>query len=550
MKIGIDFDNTIARFDASFREVALAEGFIAETWDGKGKTELRDHLREQPDGEITWMRLQGLVYGKYMPCAELMPGVAGFLLKCKLVNHEVFIVSHKTEFGHFDPEKISLRREAMKWMTERRFFDPDYFDIKKENVFFADTREEKVERIAQLECDYFIDDLPEVFAEKKFPHGTKKILYGYYDGTAFSNIITPMNCWGDISDYALGCMTDDDVRIWANPLLDHPVEKCEKVSGRGNSRVYKLTAIDDGQYALKIYPERSLDGRTRLKTEFNAVRFLRANGFDDVPDAVRKDDDLNLGLYSWVAGQSIGTPDHQDLSRAIEFVRRLYDVSKTSQYPADELATEACLSAKELVNQVDARFIRLQSVAMNNSALSEFLNLSFSQVWRDIKQNLASTWPESSRENNLDPKHRTLSPSDFGFHNALKNDGEITFIDFEYFGWDDPVKLTADFLWHPAMELDSNLAEKWKTSMLSIFGSEPYFNERLNAAMPLYGLRWAMIILNEFLPGFAVRRKNACETGSYNLEQAQKVQLKKAENYCEKAKAMILQVTDANGRFD
>ena len=81
--------------------------------------------------------------------------------------------------------------------------------------------------------------------------------------------------------------------------------------------------------------------------------------------------------------------------------------------------------------------------------------------------------------------------------------------------------------------------------MLDIFGSEPYFNERLNAAMPFYGLRWAMIVLNEFLPGFAVRRKNAGEIGSYNLEQTRKVQLKKAKHYCEKVKAMISQATDA-----
>ena len=550
MRIGIDFDNTIALFDASFREVALVEGFIDETWDGKGKTELRDHLRKQPDGEKTWMKLQGLVYGKHMPAAELMPGAAGFLLRCKSRNHEVFIVSHKTEFGHFDPEKISLRREAMKWMESRRFFDSDYFNIKKENIFFADTRGGKVENIGQLECDYFIDDLPEVFAEKKFPRDTKKILYGHFDGTSISNAITPMRCWGDISDHVLGCITDEDVSMWTNLLLNHPAKKCEKISGRGNSQVYKLTSMDTRQYALKMYPDRSLDGRARLKTEFNGIKFLRANGFDNIPDAVKKDDDLNLGLYSWVDGQSINAPDHQDLSQAIEFVRRLYKASKASHYPADELATEACLSAKELVNQVDARFKRLQSFSMNIPALSEFLNRSFRPVWRDLKQNLAQTWPESSREKDLNLKYRILSPSDFGFHNALKNSGEITFIDFEYFGWDDPVKLTADFLWHPAMELNSNLAEKWKASMLGIFGSEPHFNDRLNAAMPIYGLRWVMIILNEFLPGFAIRRKNACETGSFNLEQAQKVQLKKAENYCEKAKAMILHVTNANVRLD
>jgi len=550
MKIGIDFDNTIARFDASFRKVALAEGFISETWDGKGKTELRDHLRRQPDGERTWMRLQGLVYGKYMPSAELMPGAVGFLLKCRSRSHEVFIVSHKTEFGHFDPEKISLRREAMKWMEARRFFDPDYFGIKRENIFFADTRDEKVENVGKLECDYFIDDLPEVFAEKKFPRDTKKILYGHFGGRAFSTDITPMRCWGDISDHVLGCITGEDVSMWANLLLNQPVKKCEKISGRGNSQVYKLTSMDTRQYALKMYPDRSVDGRTRLKTEFNAVRFLRANGFDNVPDAVGKDDDLNLGLYSWVGGQSISAPDHQDLTQAIEFVRRLYKVSKASQYSADELATEACLSARELVNQVDARFNRLRSFSKNIPALSGFLNRSFRPLWRDLKQNLAQTWPESSREKDLDPKYRILSPSDFGFHNALRNGEEITFIDFEYFGWDDPVKLTADFLWHPAMDLHSDLGSKWENSMVDIFGREPCFKERLNAAMPVYGLRWAMIVLNEFLPGFAVRRKNACEINLYNIEQARKVQLKKARHYCEKVKAMISQVTDANGRFD
>ena len=545
MNIGIDFDNTIARFDVSFRDVALAKGFITGDWDGSGKTELRDHLRKMPDGEKTWMRLQGLVYGKYMPCAQFMPGVAGFLLKCKLRNHEVFIISHKTEFGHFDPEKISLRREAIKWMEARRFFDPDYFNIKKENIFFADTREEKVENIGQLECDCFIDDLPEVFAEKKFPRGTKKILYGHFDSTSISNVIILMRHWEDISDHVLGCITDDDVSMWAHLLLNHPVKKCEKISGRGNSQVYKLTSMDTRQYALKMYPDRSNDGRTRLKTEFNAVKFLRANGFDNIPDAVRKDDDLNLGLYSWVSGQSINTPDHQDLSQAVEFVRRLYKVSEGSQYSADELATEACLSARELVNQVDVRFKRLRSFSMNNPALSEFLNRSFRPVWRDLKQNLAQSWPESSREKDLDPKYCILSPSDFGFHNALKNSGEITFIDLEYFGWDDPVKLTADFLWHPAMKLNPEMTAKWKEAMLGIFASDPKFAGRLHAAMPLYGLRWALIVLNEFLPGFAERRRNASSTDPGDLEKSRKVQLKKAKHYCEKVKAMISQITDA-----
>jgi len=79
MNIGIDFDNTISWYDTSFREVAMDEGIIDGNWDGKGKTELRNYLRRQSNGEKTWMKLQGLVYGKYMNSAEMMPGVANFL---------------------------------------------------------------------------------------------------------------------------------------------------------------------------------------------------------------------------------------------------------------------------------------------------------------------------------------------------------------------------------------------------------------------------------------------------------------------------------------
>ena len=154
MRIGIDFDNTIASYDTLFHEVALRENFISRRWSGCGKTELRNYLRTQPDGEKTWMKLQGLVYGKYIHGAELLSGFANFILSCKARNYKVFIVSHKTEYGHYDAEKISLRKEALKWMNSNRFFDPEYFGIDEKNVFFADTREEKVEKIAHLKLYY------------------------------------------------------------------------------------------------------------------------------------------------------------------------------------------------------------------------------------------------------------------------------------------------------------------------------------------------------------------------------------------------------------
>ena len=50
-------------------------------------------------------------------------------------------------------------------------------------------------------------------------------------------------------------------------------------------------------------------------------------------------------------------------------------------------------------------------------------------------------------------KYFILSPSDIGFHNTLKCRNKIFFIDFEYFGLDDPIKITSDFIIHPGNNL-------------------------------------------------------------------------------------------------
>ena len=81
--------------------------------------------------------------------------------------------------------------------------------------------------------------------------------------------------------------------------------------------------------------------------------------------------------------------------------------------------------------------------------------------------------------------------------------------------------------------------------MLVLFSNDNQFESRLRAAIPLYGLRWAMIVLNEFIPGFAKRRREAGVVENYDLEKSQKIQLQKAKQYCERVKDMVLQITFA-----
>ena len=99
----------------------------------------------------------------------------------------------------------------------------------------------------------------------------------------------------------------------------------------------------------------------------------------------------------------------------------------------------------------------------------------------------------------LKPSLRRLIPADFGFHNALREPGgALRYVDFDYFGWDDPVKLTADFLVHPAMRLDADDRRRFVSSMVAALPEDADFLPRLRRHLPLYALRWALILLNPF----------------------------------------------------
>ena len=80
-----------------------------------------------------------------------------------------------------------------------------------------------------------------------------------------------------------------------------------------------------------------------------------------------------------------------------------------------------------------------------------------------------------------------------------ESSGALRLIDLEYFGWDDPAKLVSDFCWHPGMTLSQKLRDEWVRATTEIYSRDQSFVARLHATHPLYGLRWAMIVLNPFL---------------------------------------------------
>ena len=103
--IGVDFDNTLISYDDVIYKLALERGLIDPKTE-KIKKDIRDKIRQLPDGEIEWQKIQANVYGPGISDAVLIKGVSGFFRLCREYKFRTFIVSHKTDLASHDETGI------------------------------------------------------------------------------------------------------------------------------------------------------------------------------------------------------------------------------------------------------------------------------------------------------------------------------------------------------------------------------------------------------------------------------------------------------------
>ena len=195
MRIGIDFDNTIACYDTAFYEVALEKNWI-DPKILKSKVSVKTEMHKKSlFREFTI--LQGLVYGKNILKAKLFEGFRNFLAE-NIKFHEFFIISHKTRYPIIG-EKIDLHLAAHKFI---KFNKLEYFynDL-NERIFLEPVKEKKIKRTNTLNLDFFIDDLSEILEMDGFLKKTKKLLFDPNHKTSKFSSFKKFSSWEEINIY-------------------------------------------------------------------------------------------------------------------------------------------------------------------------------------------------------------------------------------------------------------------------------------------------------------------------------------------------------------
>jgi hypothetical protein len=173
MRIGFDFDNTIIRYDALFHKVACEQGVIDHTL-AINKIAVRNFLRANNQEDV-WTEMQGYVYGARIAEAEFFPDVLHVMQRLHDAGHTLMIISHKTQYPYLG-EPYNLHKAARSWIQAKLHVENQPL-IAIENAFFELTQEKKLARIAEMGCDVYIDDLPEILLSAHFPSTTRRFLF-------------------------------------------------------------------------------------------------------------------------------------------------------------------------------------------------------------------------------------------------------------------------------------------------------------------------------------------------------------------------------------
>ena len=282
-----------------------------------------------------------------------------------------------------------------------------------------------------------------------------------------------------------------------------------RLAGGRNNQVYRLDT-DSGSLVLKRYFTDARDTRDRLRAEWSFVTHAWSRGIRAIPEPLACDKAEQTGLYSFVEGRKVAaselTPGHVDA--AIDFVLAV------NQRPRPALApgSEACFSLSEHIATVERRVARLATLdadAPHRDQAQRLVSEKLFPAWVQTKARIAAgaSAARLAMDAVLADDGLCLSPSDFGFHNALLNDaGKLTFLDFEYAGRDDPAKLVSDFFCQPEVPVTLSLHAHFIDRMASGLGLDAAGVARCRLLLDAYQIKWTCIILNEFLPLGAARR--------------------------------------------
>lgn len=310
----------------------------------------------------------------------------------------------------------------------------------------------------------------------------------------------------------------DDTQILGPGLFDFELTlKAANVSfpllaivpliGGANNRVFRLDLDGGSPLILKSYFHHDQDLRPRLQMEFSFLSYAWDQGIRCIPQPLYQAPDQHLALYTHLDGK-LATSAHARLSFIEAASSFLAELNRNPAKGRHLLyASEACLQCSDYIQTVEKKLNWLLSSPQEEKNLHSFLKKRLLPEWAQVKNKVCKADLHA-----LDPtpKELILTPSDFGLHNVLVSSvsdcTRYCFIDFEYAGWDDPVKTICDFFLQPKIPISWRFFDFFFNAMAQWVPDRGKIVERTRLMLSVCKIKWCCIILNVFSKKDSLRR--------------------------------------------
>jgi len=242
------------------------------------------------------------------------------------------------------------------------------------------------------------------------------------------------------------------------PFFDvKEVQSTEQLTGGRNNYAIKVKTVS-GIYVVKRYLN-EVDRNERFDREVSFLQHCQKIGVRSVPILLNQDRKSHSILQQYVEGFRPEGLTSFHLHSALNFIKEInQDIAeniKSLPYAADTFETGSLV--------IDDLYARFSSIgdARIASVLRPDTYTDFSKVFSELVRSdspMHSALIEQLNELSRIAGRLFLSPSDFGFHNCIESKDRLIFIDFEYSGIDNPLKLILDFIYQPDFHITEEYA--------------------------------------------------------------------------------------------
>lgn len=295
------------------------------------------------------------------------------------------------------------------------------------------------------------------------------------------------------------------VQAWAAASLGKgaPAARFTQLPGGANNLVFGCET-PARKVVVKAYPQAADLSTDRFQAEASFLTYANRAAPGYVPAVIETDTARRLLVMENLEGARFA-PDaaieRADVARAASFLARLNDDPALAAANVTLPAAEGFLELTGHAENVRQRVGELTTDHLPQpfQQPAQILIAETNGHWEQVQANLTRQLAEGAAIDALPMEQRCVSPSDFGFHNALRGPDGIKFYDFEFAGWDDPAKTLADFFLQPRIPVPGKfhglllppLARNISPSDLA---------RRVDALRPILRLKWVTIVLAVLRP--------------------------------------------------